>query len=894
MLRITPQASASAAKNYYSKADYYAEGQEITGRWGGKAADKLGLSGTVDQHAFDALCDNLDPATGQQLTQRLKAERRAGYDFTFDVPKSVSVLYALTEDPAVLEAFRAAVRATMTEIETEMKARVRKGGVAEDRLTGNLVYAEFVHFTSRPAKEDGLPDPHLHAHAFVPNVTYDPVERIWKAGQFGDLKRDAPYYEAAFHARVAARLTDLGYAVERRGKTWELAGVPSGVVRKFSRRTEEIESLARERGITDPHAKAELGALSRQGKRRELTREQLRLAWDNRLTDGERQALRRVQDRQVAAGPRVSAVDALRHATAHVFERQSVVPEKTLLAEALRYGVGSVQVEQVAREMTSQGVVTADYEGRRLATTRAVLQEEAAMLTFARDGKGTRAPLGKPNHAFTREWLNDGQRAAVRHILESPDRVMVIRGAAGVGKTSLMQEAVEAIEQNGKRVYAFAPSAEASRGVLHAEGFARATTVAELLVNKELQQELRGQVLWIDEAGQLGTRDLARVFQLAREQGTRVLLTGDKRQHASVARGDALRLLEEQAGLPVAEVVDIQRQQGAYKAAVGDLARGRVQEGFAKLDELGWVLEVPDQERHARLAADYVEAAVLGKSALVVSPTHAEGAKITAAIRARLRQRGYLGEEEHTFLRLESRDLTEAQRRDAASYQAGDVLQFHQNALGHRRGKRLTVAEDARNVPLQHAGRFQVYQATSLRLAAGDTIRVTANGTTKDKKHRLHNGALYQVAGFTKDGDLTLRNGWTIAKDYGHIAPGYVTTSHASQGKTVDRVFIGQGSESLPAASREQLYVSVSRAREKAVIYTDDKTALRQAVARSGERLSATELLGPQERRGKLLRHVELFQRLAEQARALAGSAVDKLRSTMRQPQPAKGAARGR
>jgi hypothetical protein len=86
------------------------------------------------------------------------------------------------------------------------------------------------------------------------------------------------------------------------------------------------------------------------------------------------------------------------------------------------------------------------------------------------------------------------------------------------------------------------------------------------------------------------------------------------------------------------------------------------------------------------------------------------------------------------------------------------------------------------------------------------------------------------VKNFDAEGNLVLANGWTIGRDYGHLAHGYCVTSHSSQGKTVDRVFIGQSSESLPASSREQFYVSVSRGRESAVVYTDDKQALMVAI----------------------------------------------------------------
>src|ERR1700692_1711796 len=252
MIRITQQNSGAAAKKYYATADYLSEGQEIVGSWGGKGASRLGLVGTVDKFSFERLCDNLDPRTGDPLTVRTRSERRVGYDFTFSVPKSVSLLYAMSGDQGIMDAFRGAVAETMCEIETEMKTRVRRGGGRdEDRVTGNMVWAEFIHTTSRPV--DGLPDPQLHAHVFVFNTTFDDEERRWKAGQFADIKRDGPYFQAAFRVRLANRLQDIGFGVERKRDDFEIAGIPKDVLGRFSRRTALIEKLAEEKGITDPN-----------------------------------------------------------------------------------------------------------------------------------------------------------------------------------------------------------------------------------------------------------------------------------------------------------------------------------------------------------------------------------------------------------------------------------------------------------------------------------------------------------------------------------------------------------------------------------------------------------------------------------------------------------------
>jgi conjugative relaxase-like TrwC/TraI family protein len=850
MLRITLNSNAAGAKSYYSTADYYTEGQELAGIWKGEGAMRLSLEGEVRKDDWDALCDNRDPNTGETLTPRQRTERRVGYDFNFHVPKSVSLVYGLTQDERILDAFRASVEATMQDIEAEMKTRVRSGGRNEDRTTGNMVWGEFVHTTARPV--DGIPDPHLHAHCFVFNTTWDHEEQRWKAGQFADLKRDAPFFEAVFHSRLARRLEELGLGVERTKKGWELSGLPASALDKYSRRTALIEKEARERGITDAEAKGELGAKTREKKQKDLTFAELQDNWKSRLDEDEWDALRNVRDRiggdALPEDDRIAS-DAAEKAVEHCFERSSVVPERKLIAEALKRSVGAASPESVEKLMKGRGLVIAKRDGRTLATTKAVLDEERGMIDFARKGRGTCRPFRDGPYEFKRNWLNAQQQRAVSHVLDSRDRVTLIRGVAGTGKTTMMQEAVEAIEANGRRVFTFAPSADASRGVLRSEGFADADTVARLLVDQDLQREAQGNVLWIDEAGLLGTRQMAKVFDLAKHIDARVILSGDTRQHGRVERGAALRLLEDEAGLIPAEIRDIRRQKGAYKEAVKALSDGRTAEGFEQLDRLGWIREVNETERYKQLASDYVDAVERGKTALIVSPTHLEGEWITDEIRGQLKQLGKLGDGERRLVVLESANLTEAERADPVNLNAGDVLVFHQNAKGHQKGERVILGDGP--APTSEAAKYQVYRPSILPLAPGDAVRVTRNGKTLDDRHRLNNGAIFTVKTFDERGNIVLTNGWKVARDYGHLAHGYVVTSHASQGKTVDRVFIGQSSQSFPASSREQFYVSVSRGREGVTVYTDDKEALLEAVDRSDERLSATEFVAGREERSR-------------------------------------------
>lgn len=769
MLRIIQNNAAARAKSYYSTADYYTEGQELQGIWRGKGSTQLGLSGSVGKENRDALCDNRNPQTGRALTARQKQERRVGYDFNFHVPKSVSLLYGLTKDERILEGFRESVDATMQDMEAEMQTRVRIGGRNEDRTTGNMVWGEFVHTTARPV--NGEPDPHLHAHCFVFNTTWDEKESRWKAGQFASLKRDAPFFEAVFHSRLARRLEDLGLAVERTKRDWEIDGIPTATLKKFSRRTALIEEKAKDKGISDPRLKDGLGAKTRERKRKELTFDELRALWRARLTGEEEGTIAAVMQRLGGKGARENehaAEEAVTLALSHCFERSAVVPERKVLREAMKRSLGAASPETVMRLLKAKDLVAAERDGQVLVTTKAVLAEERRMFDFAREGRGTCSRLGAAPHVFARDWLNQGQRQAVEHLLNTRDRVMLVRGAAGTGKTSMMQEAVEAIEAGGHRVFTFAPSADASRGVLRQEGFANADTVARLLLDERLQQEVSGGVIWIDEAGLLGTRTMGQVFDLAGKLDARVILSGDRRQHGSVERGAALRLLEEQAGLVPAEIKDIQRQKGDYKDVVQALSEGRTAAGFRELDKLGWVREVPQAERYQALAKDYVATVAEGKSALVVSPTHLEGEWITDSIRAQLKAAGRLETEEHELRVLDNKNLTEAERTDRVNYAAGDVLVFHQNAKGFNKGER--IAAEGNALPFDQAARFQVFHSARLKVAAGEVLRITRNGMTAEGDHRLNNGQLVTVKGFDSAGNIVLANGWMVAKDYGHLA----------------------------------------------------------------------------------------------------------------------------
>jgi conjugative relaxase-like TrwC/TraI family protein len=682
MLRVVPHKSAAAARQYYTEGlkreDYYTKGQEAPGLWHGKAAALLGLSGRVEHDAFVALVENRHPATGKRLTPRTKAERIVGYDLTFNAPKSLSVLHAFTQDEGLLQAFRSAVAATMAEIEEEMATRVRGRGRMEDRVTGNMAWAEFVHFTARPV--GGIPDMHLHVHAFAMNVTWDGTEDRWKAGKFRDIKKNASYSEAVFHSHLTSKLTAEGYAIERNAKGWEIKGVPESVLAKFSRRNRQVNALAELKGITDPKLKEALVLATREGKRRGLTQDDLRAAWNARLTEEERVALSKVRPQKgQGAGRRITAVEAVTYALDKRFAKNSVVPANALIQEALRVGVGQLTPDTVRQEMLRRDLLVREVKGELLCTSLEALAEEVALISFVRGGRGRMAPLAQPGWKIP-DYFSAEQQRAVRHALESKDQFVAIQGKAGVGKTTTLKAVVAAIEANGKRVYAFAPSADASRGTLREEEFADADTIAHLLINEALQKRLRGQVVLIDEAGTIGTRDLWRVAQ-ALGPSTKIILTGDTRQHNPVPRGDPFRLLLEYAGLPAAEITHIRRQElELYRKAIEALSNGDMRTGFRRLEALGAFVEIKDEaERHRALAEDYLALSKGGTPPLVVSPTHREGGKVTEAIRTAKREAKRLGPE-RSFLQYHNLQWEEADRALPENYTAGLMVQYNQNA----------------------------------------------------------------------------------------------------------------------------------------------------------------------------------------------------------------------
>ena len=341
----------------------------------------------------------------------------------------------------------------------------------------------------------------------------------------------------------------LESAIEKRGLSFEIAGTPQSLIDKSSRRRNDIERKAAERGITDAEEKHAIGYYGREHKNLDMGKRELREKWNARLTDDERSALSDAIHGRAKGDRAYSADEAKEYALEHSFQNASAVSEKRLKAEALKYAVGSVLPEDVADIAQHPEVIAQMKDGQLMTTTKTVLRDEVAMLQFAKDGQRKQQPFVKQVDADALAGLSEEQRKAALHVLKSRDTVTGVVGKAGTGKTTMMRATRDALESEpGQHVYAFAPSSQASREVLAKEGFKDAETLEMLLRSQKMQEKTKGQILWIDEAGLVSSKDMRRLMDVAKKNNNRVILSGDYTQHSSVEAGDAFRLLEKEAG----------------------------------------------------------------------------------------------------------------------------------------------------------------------------------------------------------------------------------------------------------------------------------------------------------------------------------------------------------
>jgi conjugative relaxase-like TrwC/TraI family protein len=510
--------SAAGAANYYGKDDYYVTGEAGAPgiEWGGRGSAALGLSGLATTQDFHAILGGRNPDPGgPELGAAAKAKNHPGWDFTFTVPKSVSLAIVAAEraDPDLAERLRRHVLAANKTMMDYLEAnhavtRVRgEGGEIREVQTGNLVYGSVLHRTTRGG------DPHFHVHNPTANATRNPETGAWGALETRHIYKWQQVASQVGARDLQARLMAEGFNLDRRGELkWEIAAADPKLLTAFSTRTAEIDradgALAAARNV-EKLTPAQRDMIQKQTRKdkQPLERDALGEAWHTRastlgiqpLSDllqrgdgpgrdvtstlkGEMnarlQAIARAfremtgQNRQTDAfaperGARDHDPEARRLMSFGVklVEAGSAVNSKHLaLLHSMRAapaGVTYARLDAALGRLEADGhVVAADKSMVGGITTRRTLDAENAIVAAVKTGQGATPPI-LPDWATGRALdrseigrsLNDGQSMAVEGFFTSQDRYRAVPGFAGVGKTFAFSVVREIADAHGQRVH---------------------------------------------------------------------------------------------------------------------------------------------------------------------------------------------------------------------------------------------------------------------------------------------------------------------------------------------------------------------------------------------------------------------------------------------------------
>lgn len=852
--------------DHHAKGDYYSEGKQVVGQWFGAGAEKLKLRGDVSLDDFVKLCRNTNPKTNARLTQRMRNNRRVFYDFVLSPPKSVSVVALVGGDDRIERAHERATMTALAELESFAAARVRKDWASGFRNTGNIVAAVFRHDTSRAL------DPHLHCHCVVFNATYDAVEKKWKALETYEMLQAGKYVENVYYHELARELNRLGYEIENNQRgDFEIKGVSRELIKRFSKRHDEIDEKTRKLLESEPEKRGQnikeirerIAHDRRARKIKDIGRKRLAELWDKQTSNQEAATLAALaQRRAVNPGKGVAVVKAVAWAEQHLFDRYSVVNEFELWRYALERGRGeNFSLENLQSLTRGKPYVRGETQRGKI-TTRTILEREQRLVAAAQDGCGQFKPF-MANYRTQNASLDNEQRAAAKQILASRNFITLFRGGAGTGKSFTLKEVRAGLIACGHTVHFIAPQRQQVLDLEKDLG-GRGATLSEFLAKGSMEH---GAVVVVDEAGQIGAKQMLQLFELVQAHNGRLILSGDTRQHGAVEASDALRVIEKFAGLAAVELKNIWRQNPElaktraerkaieqYKLAVVMARDGLLAASFDALNKNGAITQCGYGEQQKFLADKYLELAAAGHSTVVVSQTWSELHKVNEQIRSALKSRGLIGQNEVSVTALIRRDLTDAQKRDMRYHNSESVLIFNKDLAGIKRGtsgRVLLVGEDeifveaagkVRSVSFDDLESISVCNPETMTLAAGDRLQLKANAKTAGGKP-LANGELVTVKRVENNGQIELEDGRILPNDYRQFVRGYAITSYAAQGKNADYVIFSD-SAIRAATNQKQWYVTISRGRKGVHIFTTDKQQLRENIASSGNRQLAIELAG--------------------------------------------------
>jgi Ti-type conjugative transfer relaxase TraA len=414
--------------------------------------------------------------------------------------------------------------------------------------------------------------------------------------------------------------------------------------------------------------------------------------------------------------------------------------------------------------------------------------------------------------------LSGEQRAAFEHVTDGCGLSVVV-GYAGTGKSAMLGVAREAWESAGFNVRGAALSGIAAEGLEQGSGIASRTIASlEHQWGKDREQLTSRDVLVIDEAGMVGTRQMERVLSHAADAGAKVVLVGDPQQLQAIEAGAAFRAIHERHG--GVEISEVRRQRDGWQQdATRHLATGRTGQAIHAYGERGMVHPT---ETRAAARAELIESwdrdrqASPGDTRIILTHTNDEVRELNKAARGRMRESGELGS-----------DVTVKADRGERAFASGDRIMFLRNEreLGVKNG---TLGIVERVTP----------QAMAVRTDDGRAVTF----------------------------DI---------KDYAHVEHGYAATIHKAQGMTVDRTHV----LATPGLDSHGAYVALSRHRERVDLHYGrddfaDQSKLVRTLSRERGKDMASDYSPEQrfaERRGITFRErvIEIARQLPERAKSI-------------------------
>lgn len=833
MLKVTHLKSSGAAVGQYLKvkaglgeadqvAAYY--GDDNSSYWLGGLADELGLTGQpVDETVLANMLDGALPS-GEQPQQLHDRKRRIGEDFTFSAPKSVSIAALALGRKDIIAAHDAAVRETLKYIQQHIiYARRGKGGL-EREDSPSVAIAAFRHLDARPV--DGVVAPDLHTHCVVPNMGRR------KDGTLGGIKLDLgergdllKLGDALYKARLADKLRQAGIALRSTKDGFELTSISDSVIAAWSPRKRRIDRLLAEQGLsreTATNAQKQWANLaSREGKQDRPLSEYLAI-W---------QSMAREQNLSVTKAlsvPTTTPNAAAANAMQHLAERAATFRQAAYLADAITLGCAYFtegQLTAAVHQQIEESGIALEHE--RLTTFQHVAQSEYVS-EMARLGRGTVDAMMEGERLAP--WLADreqrqgfaysrDQRSAIANIVTSLDRVQILVGAAGAGKTTAMSAVAEAASLSGTEVIGLAPSHAATQALRDSIG--RAETLASWILRPRPANE-RKRLIVLDEAGMVGTADMAALLA-GLEPEDCLLLVGDPRQLAPVSAGQPFADLLEV--LPTCTLDEIRRQYDPEQRRIATLyAQGKGEEAA---EALGQFIQEAEPETLIAQAAQGYLAAQGSKVALCSKrdTTKALNQAIYTALHGN-------DPAPVCLITAQRRPMTKAERERASSYPVGTVLAKDGKVRKVERieGDILHTNSGTFRIPELEESGWQVVDLELLPLFPGDPILMTDTltvQTLEGESLKLRNGAELTIVGADAQGRTVaaLADGRQVVFDPTRTVPAayaWARTIHRSQGQTVDHAIVVD--DGISGASLG--YVATSRQRQTLQIFTPDKDEL--------------------------------------------------------------------